>query len=106
VSSATTSFSLISSGTIRSGAGQADAIRWGGTPTTGTLTLELQAGSVIVGSVVANASAASDILRLGGTTNSTFDVSAIGAAAQYRNFDIFEYRHLDADRYLKQQQPD
>jgi fibronectin-binding autotransporter adhesin len=105
---ATAAYSLINSGTIRAGAGQADAIRWSSfvVPTTGALTLELQAGSVIEGNVVANAASVNNILRLGGTTNSTFDVSAIGAAAQYRNFDIFEYRHLDADRYLKQQQPD
>ncbi|RVA24790.1 hypothetical protein EN935_25480, partial [Mesorhizobium sp. M7D.F.Ca.US.004.03.1.1] len=87
---ATVNVSLINSGTIRAGAGQANAIAWNVTPTTGSMTLELQAGSVIEGNVVANATQATDTLRLGGNTDSTFDISSIGAAAQYRNFDTFQ----------------
>ncbi len=51
--------------------------------------LELQAGSNIVGNVVANATVANDTFRLGGTTDSVFDVSTIGDTAQYRYFDNF-----------------
>ncbi|QKC95896.1 autotransporter outer membrane beta-barrel domain-containing protein [Mesorhizobium sp. NZP2298] len=88
---ATSAYSFVNSGTIKAGAG-ANAIQWSSsvTPTTGSLTLELQAGSVIEGNVVANANALTDTLRLGGTTNAAFDVSAIGATAQYRNFDTFQ----------------
>lgn len=89
VNTATTSLNLINSGTIRAGIGQADAIHWGTAATTGTITLELQAGSVIVGNVVGNANVGPiDIFRLGGSTNSTFDVSAIGP--QYQNFDTLQ----------------
>ena len=52
--------------------------------------LELQAGSLIFGNVVANAAGANDVLRLGGSANASFDVSTIGAAAQYQNFDAFQ----------------
>ncbi|MET4492754.1 MULTISPECIES: autotransporter domain-containing protein [unclassified Bradyrhizobium] len=55
--------------------------------TGGTNTLELRAGSTITGNAVAFSSA--DTLRLGGSTNATFDVSTMGAAAQYRGFGIF-----------------
>ena len=51
--------------------------------------LELQDGSQIFGNVVANATANTDRLRLGGTGFSILGGS-IGAAGQYRNFDIFE----------------
>ncbi len=84
----TASLNLINSGTISAGAGQVDAIRWMTGATTGTLSLELQSGSVINGNVVANATATTDTLRLGGAANDTFDVSAIGP--QYQNFDTFE----------------
>jgi autotransporter-associated beta strand protein len=43
---------------------------------------------VIVGNVLANATATTDTLRLGGTANDVFDVSTIGP--QYQNFDTFE----------------
>jgi autotransporter-associated beta strand protein len=78
------SINLINSGTIRAGAGQADAIRWGITPTTGTLTLELRAGSVIDGNVAGNATATGDTLRLAGATDWTLNV------AQYFNFNVFQ----------------
>ncbi len=80
---------IVNSGTIRAGAGQATAIGRSTAATTGTLTLELRAGSVIEGDVVGNA-AAIDTLRLGGSGTDNFDVSTIGPAAQYQNFDTFE----------------
>ncbi|WP_245456191.1 autotransporter outer membrane beta-barrel domain-containing protein [Rhizobium leguminosarum] len=83
------SLNLINSGTIRAGTGQANAIFLTAGATNG-ITLELQAGSVIEGNVVGNAAVANDTLRLGGTGTDSFDVSAIGPAAQYRNFDTFE----------------
>ncbi len=79
---------ITNSGTIRAGAGQSDAITRTVAATTGTMTLELQAGSVIEGNVVAGAGVATDTLRLGGTGSDSFDVSAIGP--QYQNFDIFQ----------------
>lgn len=88
--SATLALNIINSGTIRAGAGS-DAIGWiaGVTPTTGSLTLELQAGSVIEGNVVANGAGANDVLRLAGSTNWTLD-GGLGSASQYRNFDSLE----------------
>jgi len=56
--------------------------------TGGTNVLELRSGSTISGNVVAFSAA--DTLRLGGSTNATFDTSQIGAAAQFRNFGVFE----------------
>ncbi|MFT4059683.1 MAG: autotransporter domain-containing protein [Legionella sp.] len=79
---------LTNSGTISGGLGAAgagartNAITFSGG---GPNALELQAGSLITGNVVAFSSAA-DTLRLGGTANATFDMSAIGPSAQYRNF--------------------
>jgi fibronectin-binding autotransporter adhesin len=86
----TLNLDIVNSGTIRAGDGQTDAINRLAAATTGTLTLELQAGSVIEGNVVAGATPTADILRLGGTGSGTFDVSEIGAAAQYQNFDVFQ----------------
>lgn len=68
-----------------SGAGvRADAIRFTG----GANLLELQSGFAITGN--AAAFSAADTLRLGGAVNGSFDVSKIGAAAQYRGFGIFQ----------------
>ncbi|OZI61903.1 autotransporter outer membrane beta-barrel domain-containing protein [Bordetella genomosp. 11] len=81
---------VINAGAITGGqnwiasAGIANAIQFIG----GVNSLELQAGSTITGNVVAFSAA--DTLKLGGTTNSSFDVSAIGANAQYRGFGVFE----------------
>ncbi|MCP3470313.1 autotransporter domain-containing protein [Bradyrhizobium sp. CCGUVB1N3] len=80
---------IINSGNIIGGlAGdgvtRANAITFTG----GTNVLELWAGSAITGNVVA--SSAADTLRLGGTTNASFDVSQIGATAQYQGFGVFE----------------
>ncbi len=84
---------IINSGHIRGGlinggatGERADAIRSTGAT---IVDLELRAGSNIEGNVVAGTSG-NDILRLGGTDDSSFDVSAIGATAQYRNFENFE----------------
>ncbi len=74
---------VVNSGTIAGGSGGGLAITFTG----GTNTLELRAGSTVTGNVVAFSSA--DTLRLGGSTNATFDVSTMGAAAQYRGFGIF-----------------
>jgi uncharacterized protein with beta-barrel porin domain len=79
---------LINSGSIagglaNGGAGaRANAISFTG----GTNVLEIQVGSAITGNVVAFSTA--DTLRLGGTTNSIFDLSQLGPAAQYQGFGI------------------
>ncbi|MBP1206605.1 outer membrane autotransporter protein [Duganella sp. 1411] len=90
VSSNAAPIDLVNSGTIRAGAGQANAIGFTTPGAASALTLELRAGSVIAGNVVGNAAQPNDMLRLGGTANASFDAAAIGAAAQYRNFDQFE----------------
>ncbi|HEV2504966.1 MAG TPA: autotransporter-associated beta strand repeat-containing protein, partial [Mesorhizobium sp.] len=81
--------SITNSGTIRAGTGSTDAIVFSQTGA-GRATLELQAGSTIIGNVRASPVGTNDTLRLGGAADSSFDASAIGAAAQYQNFDIFE----------------
>ena len=78
---------IINSGTISGGLSgdgvtRANAITFTG----GTNILELQAGYNFIGNVVAFSSA--DTLRLGGTSNASFDVSQIGA--QYLGFGIFQ----------------
>lgn len=80
---------LINSGTIQAGSGQTDAINFFA-GSTGRLVLELDAGSVINGNVVASAAAANNAFRLGGSTNASFDTSSIGSTAQYQNFNTFE----------------
>lgn len=87
VTGAAASLTVVNSGTIRAGTGYANAIEF--STGTGRATLELQAGSNIVGNVVANATGTNDAFRLGGSTGSVFDVSTIGDAAQYRYFDTF-----------------
>ncbi|WP_423193958.1 autotransporter outer membrane beta-barrel domain-containing protein [Cupriavidus sp. H18C2] len=87
VQSGTPSITILNSGTIRAGTGYANAIEFA--TGTGVSALELQAGSNIVGNVVASATDTNDAFRLGGATNSVFDVSTIGDAAQYRYFDTF-----------------
>lgn len=76
--------SAISGGLSGDGVTRANAIRFTG----GTNILELQAGSTITGNVVAFGAA--DTLRLGGTSNASFDVSQIGAGAQYQGFGVFQ----------------
>jgi uncharacterized protein with beta-barrel porin domain len=85
---------IINSGHIRGGllnasanGDRAAAIRvTAGIP---TVILELRAGSNIEGDVIGG-TPLNDTLRLGGTDDDSFDVSAIGATAQYQNFDKFE----------------
>ncbi|WP_460909689.1 autotransporter family protein [Paraburkholderia jirisanensis] len=80
--------SLTNSGTIQAGNGGTTAIQMGasGDP----LTLELQAGSNIVGNVVADATQSTNTLIVGGSANDSLDVSSIGSTAQYRNFNLFQ----------------
>jgi fibronectin-binding autotransporter adhesin len=85
----TWNLAIVNGGTISAGAGQSNAILFGQSATS-TSSLELRAGSVIQGNVVANTVGASETLRLGGAADATFDVSLIGPAAQYQNFDIFQ----------------
>ena len=83
---------VINSGVIRGGisgdvggdgATRANAVTFTG----GINRLELHAGAVIEGNVVADGVA--DTLVLGGADDGSFDVGAIGAAAQYRGFESF-----------------
>jgi hypothetical protein len=77
------------------GTTRANAITFTG----GVNSLELRAGSTIVGNVVAFSAA--DRFILGGGNDASFDASAIGNAAQYRGFGSFEKdwcQHLDSDR--------
>jgi autotransporter-associated beta strand protein len=70
----------ISGGLTGDGSTRASAIQF----TSGSNVLELQAGSTITGAVVGGGL---DTLQLGGTINSTFDVSAV--ATQYTGFGTF-----------------
>ena len=79
---------IINSGAIHAGADYANAIEFSQNPAS-TSVLELHDGSDIVGNVLASASV-NDVFRLGGDTDSEFDVASIGSTAQYRNFDIFQ----------------
>jgi autotransporter-associated beta strand protein len=80
---------IINGGTIKGGLSGDGVTRANPiTFTGGTNVLELQAGSLITGNVVAFSAA--DTLALGGGTNSTFDVSQIGS--QYQGFGVFEKR--------------
>ena len=73
---------VINAGSISGGSG-ANAITFTG----GINSLELRAGSTISGNVVGTGS---DTFRLGGSTHASFDVSLIGASAQYQGFSTFE----------------
>lgn len=87
---------VVNAGTITGGknwaasSGIANAIQFIG----GVNSLELQARSSINGNVVAFSAA--DTLKLGGAADASFDVSAIGAAAQYRGFGGFQKTGLGA----------
>jgi len=78
---------IVNNGTLQAGAGGADAIIM--STAAGAMTLELHSGSVIIGNAVGSTTR-TDTLRLGGTGTGSFDVSSIGAAGQYQNFDTFE----------------
>jgi len=79
---------VTNSGTIQAGIGGATAIQMNAN--SGPLTLELQAGSNIVGNVVADTAQSTNTLILGGSANDSLDVSSIGSTAQYRNFNLFQ----------------
>jgi fibronectin-binding autotransporter adhesin len=66
------------------GSVRANAVEFTG----GVNSLELRAGYAFDGNVVAFSAA--DTLKLGGTDAATFDVTQIGAAAQYRGFGAYE----------------
>ena len=80
---------VINSGTIRTGGPGAGAIYFDN-DAAATAILELRAGSIIDGLVLADVAKTNDIFRLGGDISSSFDVSAIGLAAQYRGFNLFQ----------------
>jgi fibronectin-binding autotransporter adhesin len=79
---------VVNDGTIEGGLGsgavRANAVQFTG----GANVLQVQAGSTILGNVVAFSAA--DKLQLGGATNASFDVSLIGPAVQYRGFGLYE----------------
>jgi uncharacterized protein with beta-barrel porin domain len=79
-----TNSGTITGGMNGDGVTRANAITFTG----GTNILQLQAVSTITGNVIAFSAA--DTLALGGSTNASFDVSQIGASAQYQGFGIFE----------------
>ncbi|MGY4160097.1 uncharacterized protein with beta-barrel porin domain [Bradyrhizobium sp. USDA 4461] len=79
---------VINAGSISGGLGgdgmtRANAITFTG----GSNVLELQAGSTITGNVVGTGT---DTLRLGGSSNSSLDISSIGPSAQYQGFSNVE----------------
>lgn len=88
--SSATGLTVINSGTIRAGAGYANAIEFSSSALARVAVLELQAGSSIEGNVVASLSRTTDVFRLGGDSDATFDISSVGDSAQYRYFDVFE----------------
>ncbi|RUW75144.1 autotransporter outer membrane beta-barrel domain-containing protein [Mesorhizobium sp. M4B.F.Ca.ET.049.02.1.2] len=79
---------VVNSGTIRAGTGSTTAIQFANNVASNS-TLELQAGSQIIGNVIAGILSTSDTLRLGGDGFAILD-GAIGATGQYRNFDILQ----------------
>lgn len=76
--------SVIMGGLSGDGVTRANAITFTG----GTNVLELRPGSAITGNVIAFSAA--DTFRLGGSTDTTFNTSAIGPGAQYQGFGVFE----------------
>ncbi len=76
----------ISGGLAGDGTTRAYAIRFTG----GTNRLELHAGSNITGRVGSIFTHTVDTLALGGSTDHGFDLSQIGASAQYAEFDILQ----------------
>ncbi|UFZ04325.1 autotransporter domain-containing protein [Bradyrhizobium ontarionense] len=75
---------IVNSGTISAGTDLLGPVPPNAiTFTGGSNVLEIWASSIINGNV---AGTGTDTLRLGGAANGTFDVSSIGASAQYRGF--------------------
>lgn len=75
---------IINAGTLRAGSGASAILVTGGVAN--ATTVELRAGSIIYGNVVANAASPNDTLRLAGDANWTLD-GGIGSASQYQNFE-------------------
>ncbi|BCM21200.1 beta strand repeat-containing protein [Mesorhizobium sp. J8] len=80
--------SVVNAGTIRAGAGSTTAILFSNNVGSAS-TLELQAGSQIIGNVIAGTLSTGDTLRLGGNSSAVLN-GVIGDTGQYQNFDIFE----------------
>ncbi len=76
-----TSGAIFNSGTITGSGGTAVSIGLGG------VTFELGPGYAITGNVVGNGS---DTFALGGTGSGSFNLSSIGASAQYRGFNTYQ----------------
>lgn len=88
---------IVNSGIISGGLGgdgvtRANAITF----TSGVNSLELRAGSNITGNVVA--ASVLDTLIFGGATDSTFDMSSVGAGQQYQNF--LRYKKTGASTWV------
>ncbi|WP_205965773.1 beta strand repeat-containing protein, partial [Paraburkholderia guartelaensis] len=81
---AITNSGSITGGLAGNGTTQASAITFTG----GTNSLEIDAGSIITGNVVAFSSA--DTLILGGSINATFNMALIGPPAQYQGFGLYQ----------------
>ncbi|MGO4815909.1 autotransporter outer membrane beta-barrel domain-containing protein, partial [Cupriavidus sp. 2MCAB6] len=75
----------VAGGLSGDGARRADAIHLTGPNNR----VELQAGATVTGNVVAGG-IAGNVFALGGSGNGGFDVSSIGASAQFRGFTAFE----------------
>ena len=87
---ATGNISIVNSGTITGGLDSRNAARSAAIALFGNGNrLELRAGSTINGNVVVSGGA-DNALVLGGAAGALFDASQIGAAQQYRGFDVFE----------------
>lgn len=87
IQASTQPVNIINSGTIRAGVDGTVAMDFSQAQ---LVLLELQAGSSITGLVIANAAPTfAQTLQLGGTVDASFDMSSVGAGAQYRNFNRF-----------------
>lgn len=73
----------IAGGFASDGTTRANAILFSG----GTNALTLESGAIMTGNVVA--ASTGDTLAVGGNTNASFDLSQVGASAQFQGFGIF-----------------
>ena len=88
-SSTITTTGSISGGLSADGSTRANAL----TLSDGNNRLTLEHGYSIIGNVVSSSGTSSgtgDTLALGGSSNSSFDISQIGSTAQYQGFEFFE----------------
>ncbi|MBB6183258.1 autotransporter-associated beta strand repeat-containing protein [Oleiagrimonas soli] len=79
----------IAGGRADGGSGaQADAIDFSG----GGNTLVIEAGASFIGNVVSTSGSTNggDVLALGGTSNSSFDISSVGTGQPYQGFNLLE----------------